>query len=111
MATHLNNHHRRTLAKIFEHGTSTNLEWRQARSLLEAVGKVTVEHNGHLKVTIGPETEVFHDFGEKDVDQQSVRNLRRMLGQAGLAPDGSPTTADERTRDYGDNRWGKPTQD
>ena len=67
MATHLNNHHRRTLAKIFEHGTSTNLEWRQARSLLEAVGTVTVEHNGHLKVTIGPETEVFHDFGEKDV--------------------------------------------
>jgi hypothetical protein len=34
-----------------------------------------------------------------------------MLAQAGLAPDGSHATADQRTRDYGDSRWGKPTQD
>ena len=111
MAEHLSSHHRTTIEKIFQHPTSGNVEWRQARSLLEAVGTVVEEHNGHLKVTLGPETEVFHEHGEKDVDQQSIVNLRRMLQQAGLAPDGSPAVDDERTRDYGDDRWGKPTQD
>lgn len=111
MASHLNNHHRRTVEKIFQHATSSNVEWREARSLLEAVGTVVEEHNGHLKVTLGPETEVFHEYGEKNVDKQSIANLRRMLGQAGLAPDGSPGVMDERSRNYGDDRWGKPTQD
>ncbi len=54
MATHLNNHHRRTVEKVFQHPTSSNVEWREARSLLESVGTVVEEHNGHLKVTIGP---------------------------------------------------------
>ena len=111
MATHLNNHHRRTLERIFKHPTSGNVEWREARSLLDSVGTVVEEHNGHLKVTVGPETEVFHEYGEKDVSKQSLANLRRMLAQSGLAPDGSHGVDDERTRDYGDNRWGKPTQD
>lgn len=111
MANHLSSHHRTTVEKVFQHPTSGNVEWRQVRSLLEAVGTVEEEHNGHLKVTLGPETEVFHEHGAKDVDQQSILNLRRMLEQAGYAPDGSPAVEDERTRDYGDDRWGKPTQD
>lgn len=111
MATHLSNHHRRTVEKVFQHPTSSNVEWREARSLLESVGTVVEEHNGHLKVTIGPETEVFHQHGEKNVDKQSVADLRRMLAQTGLAPDGSDAVSDERGRNYGDDRWGKPTQD
>lgn len=111
MATHLNNHHRRTVEKVFQHPASSNIEWREARSLLESVGTVVEEHNGHLKVTIGPETEVFHQHGEKNVDKQSVADLRRMLEQAGVAQDGAAAVSDERTRNYGDNRWGKPTQD
>jgi hypothetical protein len=81
------------------------------RSLLETVGTVVQEHNGRVKVTLGPETEVFHEHGAKDVDTQSIVDLRRMLSQAGLAPDGSPAVGDQRTRDYGDDRWGKPRQD
>src|ERR1044072_1551803 len=111
MSTHLSNHHRTTVEQIFSHPTSGNIEWRSVRSLLEAVGTVVEEHNGHLKVTLGPETEVFHEHGNKDVDKQSIANLRRMLAQAGLAPDGAPAVEDELTRDYGDERWGKPTQD
>jgi hypothetical protein len=48
----LSNHHRDTLEKIFEHPSSGNVEWRQVRSLLEAVGDVLDEPNGKLRVTL-----------------------------------------------------------
>jgi hypothetical protein len=54
---HLNSHHRDTLAQIFSQPASANTEWRRVLSLLEAVGTVTKEHNGKLKVTVGAETE------------------------------------------------------
>jgi hypothetical protein len=44
----------------------------------------------------------------KDVDVQIVVDLRRMLNEAGFAPDGSPPIADQRTRDHGDGQWGEP---
>ena len=34
----LSNHHRDTLAKIFQHPTSHNIEWPDVVSLLNAVG-------------------------------------------------------------------------
>ena len=52
------NHHRDTLAEIFDHQGGGNVEWRKVHSLLEAIGTVTEEHNGKLKVEIGRETEV-----------------------------------------------------
>ncbi len=109
MATHLNNHHRRTVEEIFAHPTSANIEWRDVLSLLEAVGTVEEEHNGKFKVALGPEAEVIHPPHGKDIDKGLVADLRRMLAEAGLAPDGSSGTADERQRDHGDSRWGKPT--
>ena len=68
MAAGLDNHHRKTLEKLFEHPSSRNVEWRELESLLDAVGTVTKEHNGKLRVTVGPETEVFHSPHGKDVD-------------------------------------------
>ncbi len=109
MAIHLNNHHRRTVEAIFAHPTSANIEWNDVTSLLSAVGEVTEEHNGKLKVAIGPETEVIHPPHGKDIDKGLVLDLRRMLTEAGLAPDGVPGTEDQRDRDHGDSRWGKPT--
>jgi hypothetical protein len=84
----LNNHHRDTLERIFSHPSSGNLEWRQVLSLLEAVGTVEEEHNGKFKVTLGAETEMLRRPHGKDVDQQTVVDLRRMLKGAGLSPDG-----------------------
>lgn len=106
---HLSGHHRSTVEQIFAHPTSGNVEWRKVLSLLEAVGTVTEEHNGKFKVELGPETEVIHKPRGKDVDKQMITDLRRMLTEAGLNPDGSGAVADERDRDHGDNRWGKPT--
>lgn len=106
----LSNHHASTLREIFSH-SSENVEWRKVRSLLEAVGTVEQRHDGHLKVTVGPETEVLHVPNHKDVDRQQLVDLRRMLEEAGITPDaaeGTEPVEDRRDRDFGDSRWGKP---
>jgi hypothetical protein len=109
MEAHLSSHHRDTIKRIFSHPTSRNIEWRQVVSLLETVGTVTHQHDGKLKVALGPETEVLRAPHGKDVDVQMVVDLRRMLTQAGFAPDGSPPVADQSARDHGDGQWGEPT--
>jgi hypothetical protein len=78
--------HRATLERIFSHPESANIEWRQVLSLLEAVGTVTEEHNGNINVTVGDTTEVLRPPREKDVDKETIVELRRMLSSAGLAP-------------------------
>jgi hypothetical protein len=80
----VNAEHEDTLEKILNHPASGNVEWRQVRSLLEAVGTVTDHHNGRLAVTIGDETEVLDPPKEKDVDKQMIVDLRRMLTNAGF---------------------------
>jgi len=78
--------HRATLERIFRHPESANIEWRQVLSLLEAVGSVTEEHNGKVKVTVGSETEVLRPPRDKDVDKQTIVDLRHLLSRAGLQP-------------------------
>ncbi|HTP23919.1 MAG TPA: hypothetical protein VMJ65_30235 [Solirubrobacteraceae bacterium] len=107
MEAHLSSHHRDTIEKIFS--PSRNVEWRQVESLLETIGIVTREHNGKLKVELGPETEVLPAPHGKDVDEQILVDLRRMLTQAGFAPDGPPAVGDQSARDHGDGQWGEPT--
>ncbi|HZN81680.1 MAG TPA: hypothetical protein VFC01_18635 [Mycobacterium sp.] len=84
---HLSSHHRDTLGKIFSHPASGNVEWRDVLSLLEYVGTTTEERNGKFRVTLGPETEVLEAPRGKDIDEQLIVDLRRMLRQAGLTPD------------------------
>jgi hypothetical protein len=83
MNTDLGSHHRDTLEKIFGHASSGNIEWRQVVSLLEAVGDVHHEHNGKVKVALGDETETFEPPRGKDIDEQTLVDLRRMLRNAG----------------------------
>jgi hypothetical protein len=109
MEAHLSGRHSDTVEKIFSHPTSRNIEWREIVSLLEAIGTVTHEHNGKLKVALGPETETLPAPHGKDVDVQVVVDVRRMLKQAGFAPEDSPAIADQTTRDHGDGQWGEPT--
>ena len=108
MPEHLSSHHRDTLRKIFSHSSSANIEWREVLSLLRAVGTVQERHNGKLDVTLGPETEVLTPPHGKDVGEPMLVDLRRMLTEAGLAPDGAPAVDDQRSRDHGDSRWGEP---
>jgi hypothetical protein len=85
MTLDLNSDHRDTLEKILRHPASGNIEWRQVRSLLEAVGTAIEEHDGKLRVTLGGETEVLHRPHGKDIDKQMIVDLRRMLTRAGMA--------------------------
>jgi len=85
--THLNSHQRDTLAHVFRHPASHNLEWHMIVSLLNAVGTVQETHRGHLLVTVGGETETF-DQRHKDIDADQLANLRRLLRKAGYGPDG-----------------------
>jgi hypothetical protein len=84
---HLNNHHRDTLSQIFTHPVGHNIEWQAVLSLLEALGSVQMRHDGKFLVTLGPETETFERPGDKDIDAQQVVDLRRMLRNAGYAPE------------------------
>jgi hypothetical protein len=86
MSADLNNHHQNTVDAIFGHPASGNVEWRQVLSLIEAIGTATHEHNGKLKITVGTETEVLEPPRDKDIDDQMIVDLRRMLSGAGYAP-------------------------
>jgi hypothetical protein len=82
---HLDNRHRDTLRQIFAHPLSHNIEWRAVRSLLEAVGTVTVRHDGKVAIQVGATQEVLEPPG-KDIDARTVEELRRMLSLAGYTP-------------------------
>jgi hypothetical protein len=86
--THLDHHHRSTAQAILSHPVSHNIEWRDVLSLLEAIGEVSEEHNGKFKVGVGGETETLHRPSGKDVGEQMVVDLRRMLGAAGITAEG-----------------------
>jgi hypothetical protein len=79
----LDSEHRNTVEQIFRRPSSGNVEWRRVRSLLEAVGEVD-EQAGSLRVTLGGQTETLRRPHGKDVDQQMLVDLRRMLSRAGI---------------------------
>ncbi len=81
-ATDLNSDHRDVVKRLFAVPPSENIEWRQVRSLLEALGSVTEEHNGKLKVELGGQVEVLAPPRSKDIDRQMIVDLRRMLSRA-----------------------------
>ena len=83
---HLNNRHRDTLRQILRHPLSHNIEWRAVLSLLEAVGTVTVRHDGKVAVTIGAYREFLDPPTAGTIDAQMVMDLRRMLSGAGYRP-------------------------
>jgi hypothetical protein len=73
---------RDTVRKLFDHGH--DVEWREVRSLLDAVGTVQERHNGKLEVTVGGETEVLQPPRGKDVDDQLLVDVRWLLRCAGI---------------------------
>jgi hypothetical protein len=83
--TEVDGEHRATIEKILRHPAGGNVEWRQVRSLLDAVGETTDKHNGKVEVRLGGETHVLQPPRGKDVDAQMIVDLRRMLTEAGLA--------------------------
>jgi hypothetical protein len=86
---HLSNHHRNTLHQIFQHPVSHNVDWRAVVSLLEAVGSAVEQRGGKVAVTLGSQTEYLDPPAHKDIDAQTVVDLRRILSNAGYGADAS----------------------
>jgi hypothetical protein len=63
------------------------VEWHAVLSLLQYIGQVDERHDGRFKVTIGGETEIFDKPKHKNIDEQQVVDLRRMLRTAGYVVD------------------------
>ena len=84
---HLDNRHRNTLRQIFQHPVSHNIEWHAVVSLLKAIGSVVEHRDDMVAVTVGSATEFFDVPAHKDIDTQTVVDLRRMLSSAGYGPD------------------------
>jgi hypothetical protein len=78
----LNSNHRDTLRKVFQHPVSHNIEWRAVISLLEAVGSVDYR-GGKVAVTVGAATRFFDVPEHKDVDVETIVDLRHFLAAAG----------------------------
>jgi hypothetical protein len=97
---HLSGHHRATLRKLFQHPVSHNIEWRAVVSLLEAVGSVQ-QREGKVAVTVGPETTFFDVPEHKDVDIDTVVDLRHLLAAAGYG-----TAAEDVEGNAGEDRRG-----
>lgn len=83
----LNSHQRDTLAHIYRHPLSHNIEWHEVVSLLNAVATVEETHKGNLLVTLGEESETFIPSHEKDIDANQLASLRRFLRKAGYGPE------------------------
>jgi CMP-N-acetylneuraminic acid synthetase len=84
----LNSDHRNTLNKIFQHPASHNVEWHDVLSLLAAIGSVARHRDNKVAVTVGSETRFFDMPEHKDVEVDSIVDLRRLLTDAGY---GNPT--------------------
>jgi hypothetical protein len=82
----LNSHQRDTLAHVFRHPASHNIEWHAILSLLNAVGTVHETHRGHLLVTVGQTSETFEPR-HKDIDAEQLATLRRLLRKTGYGPE------------------------
>jgi hypothetical protein len=84
---HLNNHHRNTVRQIFQHPARHNIEWHAVVSLLEAIGSVVEHRDDMVAVTVAPGAAFFDVPAHKDIDTQTVVDLRRMLSSAGYGLD------------------------
>ena len=78
--TPLSGSQQRTFDRIFQHPISHNLEWRDVHALLEAMGDVSKEHNGSLKVVRNGQTLVLPPTSKKDVtEMEEIMKLRHFL--------------------------------
>lgn len=80
--------HAKTLAAIFAHPTSANIQWRDVEALLKALGAEIEEREGsRVAVIIFGEVQVFHrPHPEPTTDKGAVASVRRWLESHGVTP-------------------------
>ena len=81
---HLSHNHRATLAKIFQHPVSHNLEWNDVRSLFEAIAVVEDKRDGKISIVLNDHSDTLERPKHKNLDAQEVLDLRHLLEEAGF---------------------------
>jgi hypothetical protein len=76
-----------TYRAIFAHPTTHTLPWREVRALFTALGQVSEEPNGTVKLSFQGKSLVLQPSREKEVTNAAdMVALRRLLSAAGEAP-------------------------
>jgi hypothetical protein len=87
-STHLNGHHRKTLASIFRHPSSHNVEWHDVLSLLNNLGTASERHGGGYYIEIGADSISLGRSHGHELSGDELRQLRAFLTTAGLSAAG-----------------------
>lgn len=82
----MNRKHAKTLAAIFAHPTSANIQWRDIEALFKALGAEIEEREGsRVAVILFGEVQVFHRPHPKPAtDKGAVASVRKWLDSHGV---------------------------
>jgi hypothetical protein len=82
--------HRKTLADVFSTPVKANITWRDAESLLIALGAELKEGSGsRVRVKLNDVWAVFHrPHPQKEIDKGAVKAIRLFLISAGVSENG-----------------------
>ncbi|NDH50643.1 MAG: type II toxin-antitoxin system HicA family toxin [Betaproteobacteria bacterium] len=80
--------HQRTLAAIFAHPTSANIQWNDIEALFRELGAEISEREGsRVAVVLFAEVRVFHrPHPSPNTDRGAVASIRKWLEQHGVVP-------------------------
>lgn len=83
----LDHHNRLTIERLFRHPTSHNIQWHDVYSLLEAIGVTRETTHGSLEVKVGDEFEYVAGPLGRDLTDQHIHDVRKILKMAGFTPE------------------------
>lgn len=80
--------HQRTLAAIFSHPTSANIQWSDIEALFRELGAEISEREGsRVAVVLFGEVRVFHrPHPSPNTDKGAAASVRKWLEQHGVVP-------------------------
>lgn len=84
----MNTRQRRTLERVFEQPTRSDVAWTDVEALFRALGADITEGNGsRVRVALNGVRAVFHrPHPEKETDRGALVSVRRFLENAGVKP-------------------------
>ena len=82
----LDHHNRLTIERIFRHPTSHNIQWHDVLSLLTAIGETRETTHGSVEITVDGHLEYIHGPLGRDLSEEHVHDVRKVLKTAGLEP-------------------------
>ena len=81
----LDHHHRLTIAKLYGHPLSRNIQWHDVEALLERLGAVGQSHRGNVTVSVGDQMVSLGKRRGHDLTEDQVVRVRHLLQGLGLA--------------------------